>query len=405
MSGITKVRLGEIARFQQGLQVGVEEQFFTPLSGTIRFLRIVDFTDDGVQPRYVKSTQTSTSYVTSADVSMIRYGSQTAGRAVSGKSGIIANNIFRIIPTSNPEIEKKYLYYYLNTPQVRSYLMDGQNSSTMPAITFTMIGDLSVYLHTIDNQRKIASILSTLDDKIELLNQINTELERLAKTLYDYWFVQFDFPNAEGKPYKSSGGAMIHSPELNRPIPATWKAIKLKDLLNKRTESSEPNAELKCIDLSVMPTNSLSVTDFNRGDTFNSNMKKMYKYDILFGSIRPYLKKSGMAPYDGLRAGTVHAFYPKNKRDYSFCLNIMTSERFFDFAISRSGGSTRMPSVSAEALLEYEVPYNEEVIARYESVLGEIPEKISSNIEQSQKLAELRDWLLPMLMNGQVKVV
>ena len=148
----------------------------------------------------------------------------------------------------------------------------------------------------------------------------------------------------------------------------------------------------------------MMLDDYNSGDAFNSNMKKLYKFDILFGGIRPYLKKAGVAPFDGLRAGTVHAFYPKNKDDYMFSLITMTNESFFEFAVSRSGGSTRMPSVSADDLLNYRLPYNEQLAYKLNNIFFDFSKKIIANIEESQKLAELRDWLLPMLMNGQVTV-
>lgn len=294
----------------------------------------------------------------------------------------------------------KYCYYLLKALNLESY----STSTGVPTLNRNFIHPLKVPYHTVDEQKKIAKILSTIDQKIELNNKINAELEQMAKTLYDYWFVQFDFPNAHGKPYKSSGGAMTFNKTLNRPIPTGWEVVRLKDIMKKRTEPSEPNAKLKCIDLSVMPSSSLSINEHSSGDTFNSNMKKMHRKDILFGSIRPYLKKAGIAPFDGLRAGTVHAFAPTEDKDHSLALTLLTSERFFQYAISRSGGSTRMPSISADDILDYSLAYNEDISEKYNNLVEKFTEKIIHNIEESQNLAHLRDWLLPMLMNGQVRV-
>lgn len=304
------------------------------------------------------------------------------------------------------EHDAKFISYYLKSDLGQKAIFDKVSGSTVSGISAKMFDYISVITYSaLSDEARIAAVLSALDDKIALNNKINAELEQMARTLYDYWFVQFDFPDANGKPYKSSGGQMAYNDQLKREIPAGWKAVQLEDILNKRTENAEPNSNLRCIDLSVMPSGSLSIDNFSAGDAFNSNMKKMHKNDILFGSIRPYLKKAGLAPFDGLRAGTVHAFYPRKPEHLEFCLITMTSERYFDYAINRSGGSTRMPSISSDDLLDYSVPFSEDVYFKYHKVLTSFTDVISNNIQQSQKLAELRDWLLPMLMNGQVKVV
>lgn len=304
------------------------------------------------------------------------------------------------------KVYSKYLLYMIMSGFVQNQIESHNSSgSTVSNLRIPVLKELDIPYIELEDQQKVAAVLSVLDDKIELNRKINAELEQMARTLYDYWFVQFDFPDANGKPYKSSGGQMAYNDQLKREIPAGWKAVQLEDILNKRTENAEPNSNLRCIDLSVMPSGSLSIDNFSAGDAFNSNMKKMHKNDILFGSIRPYLKKAGLAPFDGLRAGTVHAFYPRKPEHLELCLITMTSERYFDYAINRSGGSTRMPSISSDDLLDYSVPFSEDVYFKYHKVLTSFTDAISNNIQQSQKLAELRDWLLPMLMNGQVKVL
>ncbi len=217
-------------------------------------------------------------------------------------------------------------------------------------------------------------------------------------------FTQFDFPDENGRPYRSSGGEMTYSAELKRSIPMGWKVGKLGNIVKKRTEAAVSDSSLQCIDLSVMPTGSISIVESSAGDEFESNMKKMYKFDILFGGIRPYLKKAGIAPFDGLRAGTVHAFYPIKSAHYNFSLITITSESVFNYAIQKSGGNTRMPSVSANDLLEYPLAYSEEYISLYQDKLTGLSELLVRNVIEIQKLTELRDWLLPMLMTGQVRV-
>jgi len=404
MSKISKKKLGKIARFQQGLQVDVDCQFFLKKENYVQFLRIVDYTNSKETPRYIENNKNSPSYVSQNDVVMIRYGSQTAGRVVIGKEGIIANNMFRIIPIVDG-IENRYLYYFLKNQAIHNYLMNGQSSSTMPAITFDMMNDIDIYLPSIKDQQKIALVLYSLDSKIELNNKINTELEAMAKTLYNYWFVQFDFPDKNGKPYKTSGGKMIYSEELKKEIPEGWEVRQMNQLLKKNTEKFNlniKNHDLDTIDLSVMPSATMCLNEKSSSSSFDTNLFKLNKYDILFGGIRPYLLKAGFSPFDGLVTGTVHSFRVKDQNEYNFAIITMVHDSMFKFAVSNSKG-TKMPVVGADDLLCYKVAYNKDVIKKFNELIS-FKEIISHNIIENQKLSELRNWLLPMLMNGQVKV-
>ncbi|WP_238585034.1 restriction endonuclease subunit S, partial [Chryseobacterium sp. Leaf201] len=141
--------------------------------------------------------------------------------ATAGKTSILnieaATNqaICALLP--NERIDQYFLKYWLDTLYI--YLVQISSGSARDNLSQKVIQDIEIKLPDISSQKKIASTLSTLDDKIELNNEINDNLERMAKTLYDYWFVQFDFPNENGKPYKSSGGKMIWNDVLKREIP------------------------------------------------------------------------------------------------------------------------------------------------------------------------------------------
>jgi len=297
----------------------------------------------------------------------------------------------------------KYLFYKLKT--LTRHFSNVFVGSTVPSLRLDHITDLKIDFPTLQDQQKIASVLSTLDSKIELNNRINAELETMARTLYDYWFVQFDFPDENGNPYKTSGGEMVYNQELKREIPKGWEVKKLKDILKKNNKKFNLNDEkhnIDTIDLSVMPSSTMCLTEKNTSDEFGTNLFEMNKFDILFGAIRPYLLKAGFAPFDGLVTGTVHSFHTINEYDYNFALLTMTHESIFQFAISNSKG-TKMPVIGADDLLEYKVPYNEKIVHKFNKILL-FKEVISQNIQENQKLAELRDFLLPMLMNGQVVV-
>ena len=134
-----------------------------------------------------------------------------------------------------------YLYRYLTLLDL-AHLDSG---STLPSMTKSAYTNLEINLPEITIQNKIANILSSLDSKIELNNKINKELESMAKTLYDYWFVQFDFPDENGKPYKSSGGKMVYSKELKREIPEGWETKKLDDIISKTGTGLNPRDNFK----------------------------------------------------------------------------------------------------------------------------------------------------------------
>ena len=295
----------------------------------------------------------------------------------------------------------EYNYYLLKCISLNKK----QIGSSQPLLTQGILNKIDVNIYSDENIRtKIAAVLSALDAKIELNNQINAELEKMAKTIYDYWFVQFDFPDANGKPYKSSGGAMVWNEELKREIPAGWEVLKMNKLLIKNIVkfNFNSNKSIDTIDLSVMPSSTMCLNQKNSSDFFTTNLFILNKFDILFGAIRPYLLKAGFSPFDGLVTGTVHSFKTKNENFYNFALLTMVSNSMFDFAISNCKG-TKMPVIGADDLLSYKVAFNEKVAIKFNNFL-EFKHLIINNIEQNQTLADLRDWLLPMLMNGQIKV-
>ena len=195
---------------------------------------------------------------------------------------------------------------------------------------------------------------------------------------------------------------MIYNDILKREIPLGWEVVKLKDLVNINKIKSEPCSNKKLIDLSVMPSKTMCINGFSNGDTFETNMFTMEKYDILFGSIRPYLLKAGFAPFDGLVSGTIHSVSPKNVNNTNYLIMTMTSEGLFNYAIKCSKG-TKMPVIGIDDLLDYKVPYSEAIVNKFEQIYS-FKEKIAQNIIENIELSSLRDFLLPLLMNGQVSV-
>ena len=219
--------------------------------------------------------------------------------------------------------------------------------------------------------------------------------------MYDYWFTQFDFPDENGKPYRASGGAMVWNDELQREIPVGWKCKTLGDLLIKNNDSFDYSSIEPTIDLSVMPFDSIALQTLNSSTQFTTNLFVMHEGDILFGSIRPYLKKAGIAPCNGVVAGTVQSYHVKNEDDYTFALFTLCRDSFFDYALAVSTG-TKMPVVSSNSILSYKVPYSRNIVKKFNQI--NIRQIICKNVQESNNLSALRDWLLPLLMNGQATI-
>ena len=305
------------------------------------------------------------------------------------------NSITNIKEICNPY----YLYYWLCGK--KEYLFSIASVTRTPILSKGTFEDVEIPLPNREYQDSVAHVLNAIDRKISLNKNINDNLQHQLKLLYDYWFTQFDFPDEYGKPYRSSGGQMVWNPELKREIPANWSVKSLAEILTKNTEAFDYKSKQPAIDLSVMPADSIALEDLNTSDNFNTNLYVMHQGDILFGSIRPYLHKAGFAPCDGVVAGTVHSYRVKKQSDYDFALFTLCRNSFFDYAVNVSAG-TKMPVISSDSLLAYKIAYNPEIANRFNSL--SVVDTIAKNIQESQRLIALRDWLLPMLMNGQATV-
>ena len=288
----------------------------------------------------------------------------------------------------------KYLLYIMLSEFVQKQIkVIDATGSIVSNLNIPDLKALKIPLIDMKEQIKIGDLLSNIDNKIELNSKINSELEKMAKTLYEYWFVQFDFTDENKRPYKSANGKMVYNNILKREIPEGWDVVKLKDLVSINKTKSKPCSNKKLIDLSVMPSKTMCLNGFSNGDTFETNMFTMKKYDILFGSIRPYLLKAGFAPFDGLVSGTIHSISPKDTTNTNYLIMTTVSKSLFDYAIKCSKG-TKMPVIGIDDLLDYKIPYSKVIANKFEQICS-FKEKIAQNIQENIELSSLRDLLLP----------
>jgi type I restriction enzyme S subunit len=253
-------------------------------------------------------------------------------------------------------------------------------------------------------QQNIAQVLISLDSKIELNNKINDNLERTAKTIYDYWFVQFDFPNAKGKPYKSNGGKMVWNEELTRGIPEGWENAELKDIANITMGQSPPGETYNEAGDGVIFYQ--GCTDFgNRFPTvrkFTTEPTRFAKEGDILLSIRAPVGTLNLAKEDCCIGRGLAALNSKDNC-IAYLFGVMVNlKQIFD---RRNADGTTFGSITKDDLFSLKViKPNIEILKRFNRILNPVFQNQNKLELENIQLAELRDWLLPMLMNGQVKV-
>ena len=315
------------------------------------------------------------------------------------------NQHVSIIRCKNTE-ESKYVMYYLQ--YMKKYLLQiSKVGGTRNALTKEAIGKLPIKIS--DECNEISKILDNIDQKIQINNQINQELEAMAKTLYDYWFVQFDFPDQNGKPYKSSGGKMVYNPELKREIPEGWGVTKLNevvDLISGYPFSSNDyvtSGKYKLYTIkNVQDGYTVDKVD-NYLDFLPSNMSdecQLRRGDLIM-SLTGNVGRVGMVYEDDVLLNQrVLKLNPINKTHKSFIYSFFRSDVTKAHLENMSTG-TSQKNLSPIDIGNMMIPFpSESLLSKFVNNLN----MLENNLVENQQLTQLRDWLLPMLMNGQVKV-
>ena len=257
-------------------------------------------------------------------------------------------------------------------------------------------------------QQRTIKILSLIDKKIQINNQINQELEVMTKTLYDYCFVQFDFPDQNGKPYKSSGGKMVYNPELKREIPEGWGVEKLSSLLEIGRETinpmKTPKEEFKYYSI---PEYDVSGSfSYELGETIRSNKFIVEKSDLLVSKLNPWFNRVVYNLEENAISSTEFIVWKTfNRFEKNFLYQVATSKEFIEYCTRfATGTSNSHKRVSPDIMVGFQIPFKKTYIQKFGEITDSIRTQVLQNNVQNQELTQLRDWLLPMLMNGQVKV-
>lgn len=272
--------------------------------------------------------------------------------------------------------------------------------------------------NSLSEQEKIADILSVVDDKIELNSKICSELEAMAKTLYDYWFVQFDFPDENGKPYRSSGGEMVWNEQLKREIPKGWNVTTINDMTHSyRGVSYDKKYLLPTAENGILVLrgnniqNNRLVYDTNVAYvpcSLVSKEQQIRAHDIILtmsSGSKDHIGKCTMFQYDSPH--TYGAFLTKFTPDsdkVGFVYLSMISD-FFKKKIQAICNGTGINNLTNETFDNLLFPKpGKTILGYFEEIVAPLFEKMGDCDRENEELTKLRDWLLPMLMNGQARV-
>ena len=308
------------------------------------------------------------------------------------------------------KLDTDYLYYWLKN--YVDVLLNKSQGSVFNTINLSTFDDIKIELPSIADQRKISNLLTLFDDKIQTNNQINQELESMAKTLYDYWFVQFDFPDQNGKPYKSSGGKMVYNPELKREIPEGWGVEKIENIAQtgsggtpKSTNVSYySNGEIPWINSGELEQTVItSTSNFITEEGLNNSSAKLFPSGTIL--VAMYGATAGKVSFLTFEASTNQAICAITLTDIRmryYLKNVI--EDLYQYLVKLSTGSAR-DNLSQDMIknIKVVIPSND-ILDRFYDFSNNIIKEITKKQQENEQLTQLRDWLLPMLMNGQVKV-
>lgn len=305
--------------------------------------------------------------------------------------------------TAKQGYDIEYIYYNLkiNLQHLKKIAQGSQTKFlTMQILDGFQIEDIPIC-----EQKRITEILVYVDDKIENNDKINTELESMAKTIYDYWFLQFDFPDENRKPYKSSGGVMVWNEEVKREIPVGWRVGNLYDIADfvnglacQKFSPVSDNKKLPVVKITEMHDGITSSTEFVRDDIPEKNI--ISDGDILFSwsaTLETMIWSGGKA---GLNQ---HIFkvIPKNYTKYYVYMQL--SAYIINFVKMAETRKTTMGHITTDHIKQSKIilpPKN--IVMRYSDIVDDVFSKIIFNNEENREMTSMRDFLLPLLMNGQV---
>ena len=401
-------KIKDICRFIGGSQPPKSEFVYEPIDGYVRLIQTRDRLNDDFITFIPRNS--TTKFCEASDILIGRYGPPIF-QIFRGFEGAYNVAIMKADPING--VNKDYLYYFLLQNSVLKYV-DSMSARTggQTGVELDSLYEYPVLLPDATGQEKISGVLKSIDNKIKNNEKINIELEAIATTLYDYWFTQFDFPNANGKPYRSSGGKMEWNDQLKCKIPRGWRVGSLANLgtiTSGGTPATDNSMYYSNEGIAWITPNDLSGNahlmyfshgsrDITEAGLKNSSAVLMPKGTVLFSSRAPIgyiaIAENEVSSNQGFKSIVPKKGYGSHFVYYTLKRNTQ--------AIAQQGVGTTFKEVSRDTMERFLVILPpEEIVEKFETILKASFEKRRVLEHENRELVKLRDWLLPMLMNGQ----
>ena len=304
-------------------------------------------------------------------------------------------------------IDIRYIYYWMLLAGKKNLLKNYFTGSTIKHLPGDKLKEILINIPEYNTQIKIANMLAAIDSLIKHNCKINDNLQRQLKLMYDYWFTQFDFPDENGKPYRSSGGAMVWCDELQREIPKGWKVSTLSDIAVLQAKSVMPQEGTAYNHYSIPAfddTHSPAVED---GKAIASNKYVVHDNSVLVSKLNPQFKRIWLIIDSTDNAICSTEFLPVKATETGVyaLYSLLNSDAFSVHLIQNASSSTgSRKRIDPDNCMSYKFPYDQKVFARFDKAIQPLLVKITGIPTETEALVALRDWLLPMLMNGQATI-
>ena len=313
--------------------------------------------------------------------------------------------------TPNKDIlDGRYLNALLHTDYAKKYFAcNASGSGQRYALSVEALNSFPVPIIPLHEQKRIGEIFSALDKKIELNKRINQNLEAMAKQLYDYWFVQFDFPNEKGKPYKSSGREMVWNEKLKRMIPKEWTNANIYQLasISKETVNplARPNELFKHYSLPEYDKTGTYAEEY--GIDIQSAKFTVTNNCILVSKLNPWTSRviCGNRESNQICSTEFVVWNPASMKTKGFLFMLAKSAKFIEYCTQGATGTSHSHRrINPELMMKFDFSYNSEIAIKFSRLIENIIGKLHDNIAQLKVLTKQRDELLPLLMNGQITI-
>lgn len=323
----------------------------------------------------------------------------------------------RLRPKTKGIAYHKYLAFYLRGYIFRKAVTNNAFMTLRASFNEDIFSLLNLYLPSYEEQVKIGDLLYRMEQKIQLNNRLIAELEEMAKTIFDYWFVQFDFPNSEGKPYRSSGGEMVWNERLKREIPKGWEVKNLEDFIKVIRGVTYSKGDVSDVPkdgyTTLLRANNISNGTINYDslvyvkDDYISDNQMLSERSIFIAmssGSKEHVGKTAIVPCNLNTAFGAFCSKIKIVENAFAWLMIYFRTEYFKTYINNICLGTNINNLTNEHIGSIKIPVPpQSVLDKYNNLINPLINKQGNSHIESQELIKLRGWLLPMLMNGQVK--